>query len=182
MSLSTDHDVVWLYVAVDHANHRLAVVQRLQEVEEEEAGLPGWEAFLRLARAPALVDPRDLVTQTTVGVVLGDEIDVAVRVVDDFVQPNEVRVLELLQDLHFFLDAVRRRDVGYTEAHALKLFAIHLFDGELLPRRHMLVESDSCKLARAEGLQRLVVAESLFGDRGLRVSGHGDLALALLRA
>lgn len=84
-AVQSDHDVVRLDVLVHDADYFVAVVHCLQHVYEVVASLPGWDAFFVLI--VRRVVPADDVTEASFCVILGDEVDIAVRIVDDLVKP-----------------------------------------------------------------------------------------------
>ena len=97
-----DDNVVWLDVLVDDADDPVAVVHRLEHIDEEETCLPDLDAFrqgvVEAALLPALlvvlfvfsVDAVEHVAEAAIRAVVGYEVDISTdgRVIDDLMQPD----------------------------------------------------------------------------------------------
>ena len=105
------HDVVGLDVAVDDTDDLMAIMQGIDKICEILSYLALLEPlrphvsvalfFLALfvVRLKLLVEFHDLVAEAALRVVLGHEVDVvARRVVDDLVEPDDIRMCQSLQD------------------------------------------------------------------------------------
>ena len=116
-----DHDVVRLYVSVNHLNDLVAIVngsQNIVKVHSKELvrksdGLDLFDVSLPptllIEMIVWLVPFFDYFSETALAVVLSHEVKlVFVRVIDDFVKVNNVGVLKLLKNFELFFDAVVR--------------------------------------------------------------------------
>lgn len=101
----------------------MAIVHRLEHIQEEESHLPRREALLRPTRR---VQPTDLLTKAAVRVILCDEVDVAVGVADDLVEPDQVRMLQLLEYFHLLENHIGRRHARVAKLFLSKNFTVHL--------------------------------------------------------
>ena len=111
-----DHDVVGLDVAVNDADDLVAVMQSFEHVDEEVPRLPVRQATVRLhgeyvIRARSSIDAVHLEFEASVRVVIGNEVDVAVGVVDHLMKPDDVRVMELFESFKLLLAEVAGGEV-----------------------------------------------------------------------
>lgn len=177
LAVLADHDVVWLDVLVDYIDDVVAVVDRLQHVDKVIAGLPSINAFaldlfhgriliaLLLAQSVIVllvvdVQRADLVAEAAMRIVIGNEEDVLL-VVDDLVQPDDVRVIHLLQHLQLIHRRVESRTPAHAESLTFEIALDHLLHGVLLACLVMLAQLDLSEGARTDSLEHLVLVDAL---------------------
>ena len=92
-----------------------------------------------------------LLSKASVRVVLGDEVDCAVKVFDHLVKPDDVRVLELLEVFELLHAKVAGGEVQSAYRYTFELLLVKLFDRILLLGLYMLVQIHLCKTTLAYG-------------------------------
>lgn len=134
MAAVPDHDVVGLDVLMDDANYLVAVVHGLEHVDEVIARLPDRYASVRLPDVfTAGVQAYNDIAEATVLVVVSDEVKIAVRIIDNLVQPENVRVFKLLEHFELLFDRVVGVPSAVSNILPTKRGLVHLLDCEFLP-------------------------------------------------
>ena len=87
---------------MNDADDLVAVIQSFEHVDEEVPPLPICQAMAhwlaeQFIRRRSNVDAAHLLFYASIRVVIGDEVDCAVKVGDNLVKPDDVRMLELLE-------------------------------------------------------------------------------------
>ena len=76
-------------------------------------------------------------------------------------EPDDVRVLQLLEHLQLVLDGIESRPLGHAEPLALEVSLVHLFHRVLLTRLIVLTELNLGEAACTNPLKKLIVIDSL---------------------
>jgi len=150
-----DHDVVGLDISVDDLDDFMAVVEGFEHILEVSPHLAFFEpdrlhlleaAFLdalAVVLLMLLVPLLHEVAQTTFRMILGDQVNVIfLGVIDDFVQVDDVRVVQPLQYYKLLFHAV----VGIlaqTRGFLLESLLVHLLDRVHVLRLRIDAELDS---------------------------------------
>ena len=100
-----------------------------------------------------------LLFEASVRVVVGYEVDCAVRVVDHLVKPDDVWVMQLLEVFELLLAEVAGGEVRSAYPHTLELLIVKLFDRILLLGLCMLVQIHFGKTTLAERAFELIFVQ-----------------------
>lgn len=91
-----------------------------------------------------------LISKASVWVVLGNKVDRAVRVGNNLVKPDDVRVLELLEVFELLHAEVAGGELRTAKLHTFELLLVELFDRILLLGLYMLIQIHLCKTSLAD--------------------------------
>lgn len=139
------HYVVGFDILMDHVNYPVAIVECAQHVDEVVTRLPRLHAhsdhvfgapFFATLSVPffvLLVELPYMIVDAAVGVVLCHEVNVTVLlgIVNDFLEPDDVWMLQLLQNLELLKDRIVGRPTG-SKHLALQISLGHLLEREQL--------------------------------------------------
>ena len=168
-------DVVWLDVLVDDVDYPMAVVHSLQHINEEIASLPELDALRDHVIEPAVfaalcvvflilsIQAFDHIAETAIRVIVGDDVDVAAlgRIVDDLVQPDQVWVLQLLQQFKLLEDGIVCGAARVAKFSPYEHTLVHSFDSVKVLRSDVLAKADLREGASTKLLFELVVVDLL---------------------
>ena len=166
-------DVVGFDVLVDDVDNFVAVVHRLKHVNEEIASLPELDALRDHQIVPAIfaalgvvflilcIQAFDHIAETAIRIIVGDDVDVAAlgRIVDDLVQPDQVCVLQLLQQFKLLEDGIVCGAARVAKFSPHEHTFVHRFDSVEVLRSDVLAKADLRKCAGTKLLFELVVVD-----------------------